>query len=407
MSYAIFDIELTRPLPGLSLPAERTGLAVLARHAGVPVAFWLEQRGERTGVTAAELAREIASRAGVQLVARAVREELGAPAPARALPALTIAICTRDRPEGVARLLDSLAVLTKPEAGAGHVEILVVDNAPSDERTRALIDSRSEVRYVREPRPGLNFGRNRAVAEARGELLAFLDDDVVVDRHWLAGLAEAWNENPDAAAFTGLVLPLELETEAQILFERRGGFRRGFDKLRFGPELPGNPLYPGGAGIFGTGANMTFRTAALRELGGFDEALDTGAPVPGGGDLDIFYRVIRSGGPLVYEPRCLVFHLHRRELPGLRRQYRKSWGLGFMVYVSKCLRTDPERRGRLLGLIGWWFLHEAWQLVRSAVGRHALPPSMIVGELAGGVVGLLGGYGRSLRRTERIRLEHP
>ena len=106
-------------------------------------------------------------------------------------------------------------------------------------------------RYVLEPRPGLNFARNRAIAEARGALLAFLDDDVVVDRHWRRGLAEAVGENPDAVAFTGLVLPLELATRAQVIFEQRGGFRRGFEKIRYGARLPGNPLYPQGPGYLG------------------------------------------------------------------------------------------------------------------------------------------------------------
>ena len=102
---------------------------------------------------------------------------------------------------------------------------------------------------------------------AKGELLTHLDDDVVVDRGWLSGLAEAWAENPDAAGFTGLVLPLELATEAQILFEQRGGFRRGFEKIRYGRSLPGNPLYPCGPGIFGAGANMAFRWDVLLEPG--------------------------------------------------------------------------------------------------------------------------------------------
>src|ERR1017187_7848104 len=90
------------------------------------------------------------------------------------------------------------------------------------------------------------------------------------------------------------VLPMELETEAQVVFEKRGGFRRGFNRIRYGPVLPGNALYPGGAGIFEAGANMAFSAEVLRRMGGFDEALDTGPAVPGGGDLDIFYRVIRA-----------------------------------------------------------------------------------------------------------------
>jgi len=100
-------------------------------------------------------------------------------------------------------------------------------------------------------------------------------------------------------------MPLRLDTTAQVLFEKRNGFRRGFDKNRFGREVPGNPLYPCGAGIFGAGCNMAFRRDLLRDIGGFDEALDTGTPLPGGGDLDIFYRIIRAGHALVYEPRYL------------------------------------------------------------------------------------------------------
>jgi GT2 family glycosyltransferase len=222
----------------------------------------------------------------------------------------------------------------------------------------------------------------------------------------VAGLIEAQAAHPDAAAFTGPVLPAELETEAQILFEQRGGFRRGFNKIRYhGPRWPGNPLYPCGAGIFGAGANMTFRREVLLELGGFDEALDTGAPLPGGGDLDIFYRVIRAGYPLVYEPRLLVFHHHRRDLDGLRRQYR-SWGVGFMAFIAKSYRTDPALRLRQARMVKWWFKDQARQLWRSLRGRHVLPPRMILAELGGGVVGLCGEYRRSERRMARIRADH-
>jgi glycosyltransferase involved in cell wall biosynthesis len=406
--YALFDIEVTRPLSDLPLSAEDTGVAILVRRKGVPIAFWLQGVDGIQHIPAEELARRIASEAGEKIVAETIREELTSRCSAVCLPSLTIAICTKDRPEGVERLLGSLhqKMAALPEASTGY-EILVVDNAPSDERTRELAAHHPEVRYVREPCPGLNFARNRALREARGEVLAFLDDDVIVDKYWSIGLAEAWTENRDAAAFTGQVLPMELETEAQVIFEMRGGFRRGFDRVRYGPVLPGNPLYPGGAGIFGAGANMAFRSEVLRQLGGFDEALDTGAAVPGGGDLDIFYRIIRAGHALVYEPRFLVFHQHRRVMSSLLLQYRRSWGLGFMCYVSKCLKNDPERRVNLLRLILWWFinvvLYFLMHVKKKLQGRRHFPPFLFLGELWGGAIGLLGGYSRSRRRVEEIR----
>jgi glycosyltransferase involved in cell wall biosynthesis len=412
MRYPLFDIEVTSPISDLTLSPEDTGVAVLVRRKGVPIGFWIDEVNGERRVPACDLARRIAMEAGKKIIAEAIHEEMMPSSPLASLPLVTIAICTKDRPKGVERLLLSLREQASflPEGSAG-LEILLVDNAPSDERTRELALQRPEVRYVHEQRPGLNFARNRALREARGEILAFLDDDVVVDEYWSAGLASAWGENCDAAAFTGQVLPLELETEAQVIFEKRGGFRRGFDRVRYGPILPGNSLYPGGAGSFGAGANMAFRTEVLRQLGGFDEALDTGAAVPGGGDLDIFYRIIRAGYALVYEPRFLVFHQHRREMKALRVQFRRSWGFGFMCYICKCLASDPERRENLIRLIVWWFGYETTTLLvhvkKKVQGKPHIPLSIFLGELWGGVVGLLGGYSRSQRRVEGIRKRFP
>ncbi|WP_270934407.1 glycosyltransferase family 2 protein, partial [Falsiroseomonas oryzae] len=328
-------------------------------------------------------------------------------APPRRMPPVSVAVCTRDRPDQLRRCLASLAALDPPPAAlAAAFEVLVVDNAPPDDRTRRVAEASSGVRYLLEPKPGLDFARNRALHAAAGEILAFVDDDVVVDRGWLAGLHEAWSENPDARGFTGLVLPLELSTEAQIIFERRGGFGRGLDKRRWRRERQDNPLFPCGAGSFGAGANMAFDRATLLELGGFDEALDTGAPLPGGGDLDMFYRVARAGHTMAYEPQFAVFHEHRRDLRALRWQYW-TWGLAHMAFVAKSHAADPAYRPRLRRLVAWWFASQFRQLLRSLRGRHVAPPGMIVVELLGGMVGLFGEYSRSARRVERIRRAQP
>jgi glycosyltransferase involved in cell wall biosynthesis len=318
------------------------------------------------------------------------------------MPSLTVAICTKDRPELLRRLLASLLpVVARARDGGQGVEVLVVDNAPSDGGTRDAVLAFPGVRYEVEPRAGLDFARNRALAAATGEWIAYLDDDVVVDAGWLDGLREAWTENPDAGAFTGLVLPFELESEAQIIFERRGGFRRGFAKIRYGAEFPANPLYPCAAGLFGAGCNMAFRRDAMLRLGGFDEALDTGRTLPGGGDLDAFYRIVRDGLVLAYEPRYLVFHQHRREMDALRRQYW-SWGVGLMAFVAKAYRHDQPLRGRFRRLVKWWGKHHLTEGARALTGRR-FPVSMVLAEIQGGIRGLLGEYDRSRRRVEKIR----
>ncbi len=417
MSYSIIEIEVTKLLPSISLSNKDTGIALILRRKERPIGFLMKALPASSQITPESLTQFIVEAAGAKILQESIREELTALEYRQAdnpflpagsvksseipVPSLTVAICTKDRPENLARCLQSLLNLQAP---TWAWEILVVDNAPSDERTRDLAALFPQVRYVREPKPGLDFARNCALHSATGELLAYLDDDVVVDRKWLEGLMEAWAENPDAAAFTGLVLPYELTTEAQILFEQRGGFRRGFEKIRYGQVLPGNPLHPCGAGIFGAGCNMSFRRNILLKIGGFDEALDTGATLPGGGDLDIFYRVIRAGYPLVYEPQYLVFHQHRQEYAQLRRQYW-TWGLGFMAFVVKSYQSDHPQRAQLRRLVRWWFKDQFKQLKNSLRGRHVLPPTMILAELWGGILGIFGEYPRSLKRVDEIRRE--
>jgi GT2 family glycosyltransferase len=400
VGYAILDLDVTEPLPDVALAEGETGIAMLLRRKGRPIHFSFHELEPGTKLASDAVGRLIAETAGIALLEEAVREELVPEGPEPRPVDLTVAVCTRARADLLAECLQSLSAL---RSGNRTFELLVVDNDPPDDATERLVASLPGVRYAREPLPGLDFARNRALAEAGGQMIAFVDDDAVADRGWLAGLEEALAQNPDAAVVTGLVLPAELVTRAQVLFERRGGFRRGFQKLRYeGQTLPGNPLYPTGAGIFGAGCNMVLRREVVQSLGGFDEALDTGAPLPGGGDLDIFYRIVRAGYPLVYEPRMLVFHRHRREYAALRRQYW-SWGEGFMAFVAKTYRADPPQRPKLRRLVRWWFADQLGSLRRSLRRRTVLTPGLVLAELAGGVVGLTGTYRRSHRRIEKLR----
>lgn len=408
MPYTITEIEVTQPLHTLVVPESDTGVALILRRKDRPIGFLMKALPEKSVLTPEDLAQLISREVGTKLLQESIREELVPPANPAQLPSLTVAICTKDRTENLARCLKSLLKLQTPASEDSlRFEILVVDNDPSDERTKELVTSLPEVQYIREPKPGLDFARNRAMQEATGKLLAFIDDDVVVDCKWLDGLMEAWAENPDAGAFTGQVLPYELATKAQILFERRGGFRRGFEKIRYGHTMPGDSLalYPCATGIFGVGCNMAFCREILLKIGGFDEALDTGSPLPGGGDHDIFYRVIRAGYPLVYEPQYLVFHQHRREYKKLRHQYW-TWGLSLMAFVIKSYQSEPTQCCRWRRLMGWWFKDQLRQFLKSLVGRHALPPDLVLAELWGGVIGLLGEYSRSLKRSEQIRRQY-
>ncbi len=400
MAYLITQIELAQPLGAIAVPADHTGVALIVRRGGRPVGFVMEELPAGGRLAPDEIQRLLEARIKPYLL----NGDDAATEPHATVPrSLTVAICTRDHPDDLARCLGSLE---RQRSAGWPFQILVVDNAPSTDATARLAAARPEVRYILEPMPGLNFARNRAVAEADTEMLAFIDDDVTVDPHWLDGLRHAVTAHPDAGAVTGLVLPAELATPAQVLFEKRGGFEKKFDTIRYGATLPGHPFYPCVGGKFGTGCNMAFQRKVLLELGGFDEALDTGPPLPGGGDTDMLYRVVRAGHPLVYEPRFLLFHRHRREIDALRRQYSRSWGQGLMAFVAKSYGSDPEQRSNLRRLVRWWFGNELRELYDSLRGRHVLPPDMLWAELCGGILGILGAYPRSRRLIERIRRQY-
>jgi glycosyltransferase involved in cell wall biosynthesis len=392
--YQMLDVELTAPAP---MPAlnEVAGLGVIVRRHGAVQAFAMG--AINPGETPVRLLGRLLVGTSETLLSAAVRRQLlpaSQPQPQRTL---TVVICTKDRPDLLKRCLNSVVA-----ARSSWAEILVVDNASTTAATLDIVAACGHARYVFESRQGLDFARNRALAGATSDWIAYIDDDVVVDRGYFDGLAAAWADHPDATAVTGLVLPLELETEAQIIFEQNGGFGRGFTPRRYGLALTENSFYPCGSGIFGAGCNMAFNRGTLLSLGGFDEALDTGAPLPGGGDLDIFYRVVRASQALIYDPRLAVFHQHRRELEKLRRQYW-SWGLGFMAFVVKSYRTDKEMRKRFRGLVYWWFRYQFRNLAKALLGRGKMPPRFVAAEIVGGLQGLFGEYDRSRRRTMNYR----
>jgi len=283
----------------------------------------------------------------------------------------------------------------------------VVDNAPATDETRILVERRGgAVRYVREPRPGLDWARNRAIAEATGEVVAFTDDDVLVDPCWVGALAGAFAGDPSVAAVTGLVLPAELETEAQVLFERYRSFGRGFRRRRVAATGAG-PLATryGLAGDYGTGANMAFRRAVFDRIGPFDPALDVGTPARGGGDLEMFFRVLKEGHALVYEPNAIVRHRHRRTLPELRRQIAEH-GISFSAYVVRSGLAYREERLGFARLACWWYAKTAFRVLLPKAAPAGALRSLGLAELRGCVTGL-GRYPAARRAAVRVAADHP
>lgn len=312
-------------------------------------------------------------------------------------PSVTVAVCTRGRATQLSACLSALAALDYPP----HLlDIVIVDNAPADDATRRVVNGFAAFRYVVEPAGGLDRARNRAIQAARGEIIAYTDDDVSVDPGWVRALAAAFVEEPAAMCVTGLVMPDEVDTEAQILFERYGGFGRGFERQVFGVDVAGGervaPRF-GGTGRFGTGANMAFRRRFFKAAGGFDPWLDVGTPANGGGDLEIFFRVLQTGGLLVYEPAALVRHRHRRDRRALAVQITNN-GVGFYSYLVRTARAYPAERAAIVRLGLWWlWWWNIRRLLLSCVGRAPVPHRLMLAELKGSLLGLFRYKGTAAR----------
>jgi GT2 family glycosyltransferase len=256
-------------------------------------------------------------------------------------PFVSVIVPTHDRPDRISECLPSLLSLHYP-----HYEVIIVDNAPGTNAIADFIQQRyrdvPQVRYIREDRPGPSFARNCGMMIAKGKILAFADDDVVVDRYWLVELVRAFSLAEDVVCVTGLVLPLELETPAQFWFEEYGGFSKGCNRRIFDlkENHPKKRLHPYSAGSFGTGASMAFTAAFLRSVGGFDPALGGNSAVKCSQDIAAFFQVITKGYKLVYEPAAILYHLHRREYTALQKQMY-NYGVGLTAYLMKCILDNP------------------------------------------------------------------
>jgi GT2 family glycosyltransferase len=268
------------------------------------------------------------------------------------LPAVSISVvvCTRNRPELLAQCLHSLQNLSqRPQ------EILVVDNAPNSDATCQLVSQMSGIRYIREPRPGLSVARNTGIRSSTGSIIAFTDDDVIVHPDWLARLVQGF-DNPQVMAVTGLVLPAELETEAQVMFQHGDGPRWDYRTLTF-DSLFFEQMKHRGVPVWriGAGANMAFRRRAFELVGDFDERLGAGASGCSE-DSELWYRVLAEGWQCRYEPTAVVHHYHRRDMQGLQHQmyqYMRGHMVALLVQFHKYRHWGNLYRA--FGILPWNF----------------------------------------------------
>jgi GT2 family glycosyltransferase len=364
MSTLVADLELSASLPLTALPPGATGALALVRLSGRPIG--LARLSGLTGTITPEQWRRAID---AQIV-------LATPPPIPRAEPISIVVCTHERPDDLRRCLDAL----RPLVAAGH-EALVVDNAPRTSRTAAVAGD-YPVRYLVEPRQGLDYARNLGLRAAQHAIVAYTDDDAAPDRAWADAIAAPFT---DAAVgcVTGLVLPLELETPAQELFERYCAHRRTFERV----TLSAPAVAPATAGIAGMGANMALRRDLALRLGGFDPRLDGGTPTCSGGDTDMFARVLAAGQQIVYTPDALVWHRHRREDEALR-SCLFGYGVGLSSFLTKRLIEAGDWDAPVIA--ARWTIGPFVKALRHRLrGEPTVPLRLLLHEAAGMLLGPL------------------
>ncbi|NJR69824.1 MAG: glycosyltransferase family 2 protein [Synechococcales cyanobacterium CRU_2_2] len=320
----------------------------------------------------------------------------GAIAPLPSSVQVSVILTTCDRPTDLRNCLRHLLAQVTPR----EVEIIVADNRPASGITPPIVAEFPGVKLVSEPRVGGSYGRNTAFCASTGEIVATVDDDVTVPPDWLEKLI-APMARPEVMVVTGNVLPRELETEAQRLYEDLyGGLSEGFEAFEVDGQWLSSFNYSPPVWDLGVSANSAFRASIFHhsEIGMMPEVLGPGTPVGGGEENYLIYRILKAGYTLVYEPSAYVWHRHRRTVPQLRYQiYRQM--MGGTAYHLMLWTVDKDRRGlqQLTQSLPRYF---AQRLLERVQGKHQVPWSFLWAEIAGAVSGVWG-YRQSLQAVQR------
>jgi O-antigen biosynthesis protein len=316
---------------------------------------------------------------------------------------VSIIITTCDRPDDLRQCLTNL-IAQKTDRS---VEIIVADNRPASGLTKPVVSEFAAVRYVPEARAGGSYGRNAAFVASHGDIVVTVDDDVTVPCDWLEKLI-APMVRPEVMVVTGNVLPLELETPAQVMFETlKGGLGEGFvpfeaDRAWFDSFTDRSPP----TWDLGVSANAAFRASIFHhpQIGMMDEVLGPGTPTVGGEENHLVYKVLRAGYRVVYHPEAYAWHRHRREMKAFYKQVYGHMKGGTAYHLLLWLQ-EKDRRGRDQILIQMPLYLKDYFRDR-LLQKHKTPWRLMWSELTGYVAGFWG-YKQSVDRVKHLGRSAP
>ncbi len=254
------------------------------------------------------------------------------------LPTCSVVICTRNRPEKLAVCLDAVS-----RQEYRQFEVVVVDNAPSDQRTRQLVATHN-ARYILEPIAGLARARNTGARSCQTEVIAYLDDDSIPDPEWLSALLPEFRD-PQVMVVTGHILHVNLTSAAfaEILTAPAPNGNPWFSRRHILDREDPSWLPTACFGGMGDGGNMAFRRRAFDFWAGFDERLGRGGVLGAGEEHYAFFNILAMGYRVAYTPAAVIRHPNPRTMDEKRKRQREAQA-NVMAYVALLFAEQPKYR---------------------------------------------------------------
>jgi GT2 family glycosyltransferase len=304
----------------------------------------------------------------------------------RVLPPASLIISSRNRP---ALLSDAVESVLRSNCIPAEIVIIDQSDEPHPELGRRASHQGCAIRYRWTQSVGVSRARNTGIRTARHDLVAFMDDDMLVGEDWFCWLIDSLIQGGSRAVVTGQVAMTESESPAAFAPSVKVHKTREVYQGRIHRDV----LYTG---------NMAIHRSVIDTVGTFDERLGPGTRFPAAEDNDFGFRILEAGYRIIYEPNALVYHRAWRT-DGHRLSMRWTYGVGRGAYYAKHLGLRDR-------FMLWRMMNDIGSHVRSFLSRTRKEKRIAYGEITlalGILVGAMGWMIDGHRFTCKLQTDRP